>query len=209
MAISELIADLKSKESIEAYWDFRRNDQRNHVHSMIKYPAVMVPNMQGEIFDLVIKYDPDIHNVLDPFMGSGTILVEGLIRGLNVIGIDINPLSYLTVLTKLQQYQEGILREKVGQLIQRIDTLRSLDVVNHNFDGINKWYVDSVITELSKLRQCIMQEPDVKYRRLFWLTFAEIARQADNARASTFKLHIKLEEMIRETEYDCIKKLQG
>lgn len=60
--------------------------------------------MQGEIFDLVLKHDPDIHNVLDPFMGSGTILVEGLVRRLNVIGIDINPLSYLTVLSKLQKY---------------------------------------------------------------------------------------------------------
>ena len=208
MAIADLIADLKSKESIEAYWDFRRNDQRDHVHSMIKYPAVMVPNMQGEIFDLVIKYDPDIHNVLDPFMGSGTILVEGLVRGLNAIGIDINPLSYLTVLTKLQHYQGETLREKAEQLIQRIDALQSLAVVNHNFDGINKWYVDSVITELSKLRLCIMQEPDVKYRRLFWVTFAEIAKQADNARTSTFKLHIKLEEMIRETEYDCIKNFK-
>ena len=100
MAVADLIADLKQKEAIEKYWDFRKNDQRKHVHSMIKYPAVMVPNMQGEIFDLVLKNDPDIHNVLDPFMGSGTILVEGLVRGLDVIGVDINPLSYLTVLVK-------------------------------------------------------------------------------------------------------------
>ena len=111
MEIAELITDLKAKESEEAYWDFRRNDQREHVHSMIKYPAVMVPNMQGEIFDLVLKHDCDIHNVLDPFMGSGTILVEGLIRNLDVIGVDINPLSYLTVLSKTQKYTKKTLRE--------------------------------------------------------------------------------------------------
>ncbi len=80
MAAVEFITDLRAKESIEAYWDFRRNDQRSHVHSMIKYPAVMVPNMQGEIFDLVLKHDPDIHNVLDPFMGSGTILIDLRLR---------------------------------------------------------------------------------------------------------------------------------
>lgn len=208
MATTELIADLKSKESIEAYWDFRRNDRRAHVHSMIKYPAVMVPNMQGEIFDLILKHDPDIHNVLDPFMGSGTILIEGLVRNLNVVGIDINPLSYLTVLTKTQKYAKGTLHMKVDQLLQRIEDAKNRDVELHYFDGIKKWYVDSVIRDLSKIRVCILQEPDVKYRRFFWVTFAEIAKQADNARTSTFKLHIKLDEMIRDTVYDCLQRFK-
>lgn len=205
MAISDLISDLKSRESIESYWDFRKNDQREHVHSMIKYPAVMVPNMQGEIFDLVLKHDADIHNVLDPFMGSGTILVEGLIRKLDVMGIDINPLSYLVVLTKMQKYAKCTLFAKADQLLQRIDLLRNQRVENYYFDGIAKWYVPSVIQDLSKIRLCILQEPDLKYRRLFWITFAEIAKQADNARTSTFKLHIKLEETIRDTDYDCLQ----
>lgn len=208
MAIAELIADLKSKENIEAYWDFRRNDKRAHVHSMIKYPAVMVPNMQGEIFDLVLKHDKDIHNVLDPFMGSGTILIEGLTRNLNVIGIDINPLSYLTVLSKTQKYYGNLLRTKSEMLLQRIESAKSYNVELHNFEGIHKWYVNAVIHDLSLIRLCIMQEPDVKYRRFFWVAFAEIAKQADNARTSTFKLHIKLEETIRDTYYDCLQSFR-
>lgn len=208
MAIAELITDLKAKEAEEAYWDFRRNDQREHVHSMIKYPAVMVPNMQGEIFDLVLKHDSNIHNVLDPFMGSGTILVEGLIRNLDVVGVDINPLSYLTVLSKTQKYAKKTLQTKAYQLLERIEMTNNQEIVLHHFDGIGKWYVDDVIRDLSKLRLCIIQEPDIKYRRFFWVTFGEIAKQADNARTSTFKLHIKLEETIRETEFDCIQKFR-
>jgi site-specific DNA-methyltransferase (cytosine-N4-specific) len=208
MATAELIADLREKESIEAYWDFRRNDQRAHVHSMLKYPAVMVPNMQGEIFDLVLKHDPDIHNVLDPFMGSGTILIEGLIRRLNVIGIDINPLSYLTVLTKTQKYSKHTLHNKCIQLLQRVEIAKVQHVDLYKFDGINKWYVDDVIRDLSILRSCIIQEPEVKYRRFFWVAFAEIAKQSDNARTSTFKLHIKLESTINATEYDCIQSFK-
>lgn len=205
METTKLITDLKSKESIEAYWDFRRKDQRSHVHSMIKYPAVMVPNMQGEIFDIILKYDPSICNVLDPFMGSGTILIEGLIRNLNVIGIDINPLSYLTVLSKTQRYIGDALYVKTEQLLQRIKSTKHCDIKLHYFDGINKWYIDDVIRDLSIIRLSILKEPDVKYRRLFWITFAEIAKQADNARTSTFKLHVKLESMIKNTEYNCIQ----
>lgn len=208
MALGNLIADLKSKESIEAYWDFRRNDQRDHVHSMIKYPAVMVPNMQGEIFDLVLKHDPDIRNVLDPFMGSGTILIEGMIRNLNVVGIDINPLSYLTVLSKTQKYDQATLRLKSEQLLHSIEEAGIGVVDLHRFDGIQKWYVEEVVRDLSILRNCILQEPDVRIRRFFWVTFAEIAKQADNARSSTFKLHIKLEGLIRDSKYDCIRSFR-
>ncbi|WP_343209392.1 hypothetical protein [Anaerolentibacter hominis] len=208
MAIAELITDLKSKEAVEEYWDFRKNDRREHVHSMIKYPAVMVPNMQGEIFDLVLKNDPDIHNVLDPFMGSGTILVEGLIRKLNVVGIDINPLSYLVVLSKMQNYVTNTLYKKTNQLLQRIQVLVNQKSENYSFNGIEKWYKPEIIQMLSKIRLCIIQEPDIKYRRLFWITFAEIAKQADNARTSTFKLHIKSAETIKETEYDCVQNFK-
>lgn len=208
MAVAELIDDIKEKETVEKYWDFRKNDRREHVHSMIRYPAVMVPNMQGEIFDLVLKNDPDIRNVLDPFMGSGTILIEGLVRQLNVIGVDINPLSYLTVLAKMQRYAVSTLQEKVKQLLQRIDFQSHQKVENHWFEGIEKWYKPSVIQELSKIRLCIVQEIDVKYRRFFWVTFAEIAKEADNARSSTFKLHIKTEETIKTTNYDCIKSFK-
>lgn len=204
MAVANLIADLKQKEAVEKYWDFRKNDQREHVHSMIKYPAVMVPNMQGEIFDLVLKNDSDIHNVLDPFMGSGTILVEGLVRGLDVIGVDINPLSYLTVSAKTQKYAINKLYEKTRLLLQRIDVLKDKKIQEHHFDGIGKWYKPSVICELSKIRLCIIQEPDLKYRRFFWVAFADIAKEADNARTSTFKLHIKTEDTIKATNYDCI-----
>lgn len=208
MSIGPLIKDLRSKENIEKYWDFRRNDQREHVHSLIRYPAVMVPNMQGEIFDLILKHDPEIYNVLDPFMGSGTVLVEGLIRELNVMGIDINPLSYLTVLVKTQKYPVKTLKEKVAQLLRRINLREKKKTDNYYFEGITKWYVPSVIQDLSKIRLCIMQEPDIKYRRLFWITFAEIAKQADNSRTSTFKLHIKLEKTIRDTNYDCVQKFK-
>lgn len=53
MSVKEIVEEIKSKDSLPEYWDFKGNDQREHVHSMIKYPAVMVPNMQGEIFDII------------------------------------------------------------------------------------------------------------------------------------------------------------
>lgn len=207
MSITDkIIKDIKKKEAQEEYWDFKNNDKRNHVHGMIKYPAVMVPNMQGEIFDLILKYDSNISNVLDPFMGSGTILIEGLLRGINVLGIDINPLSYLIVLAKTQKYNLSTLKRKTKELLERISLPFKYEL--YSFENINKWYKSEVINELSKIRTAILVEDDIKYRRLFWVTFAEIAKQADNSRTSTFKLHIKEEEDIKKTYYDCFENFK-
>ena len=43
---------------------------------------------------------------------------------------------------------------------------------------------------------------------MFWITFAEIAKQADNSRTSTFKLHIKQQELINNWNYDCIAQFK-
>lgn len=206
MDIKQIIEEIKLKDSHPEYWDFKGNDQRDHVHSMLKYPAVMVPNMQGEIFDILLKHDNSISNVLDPFMGSGTILVEGYLRGLDVIGIDINPLSFLAVKVKLQYYPINILQSKSSELIDRIQTDTSLDCFE--FDNIHKWYKNDIILGLSRIRRAILLEPERKYRQLFWITFAEIAKQSDNSRTSTFKLHIKEKNRIDEWEYDCIEKFK-
>ena len=206
MSVKEIVEEIKSKDSLPEYWDFKGNDQREHVHSMIKYPAVMVPNMQGEIFDIILRHDNTISNVLDPFMGSGTVLVEGCLRGLDVIGIDINPLSFLAVKVKLQRYAINTLQNKSKDLIKRIQNDSSTDCFE--FDNIQKWYKKDIIKSLSKIRRCIMLETDKKYRQLFWVTFAEIAKQADNSRTSTFKLHIKEQRRIDDWNYDCIEKFK-
>ena len=156
---------MKSKDTMPEYWDFKGNDQRDHVHSMIKYPAVMVPNMQGEIFDILLKHDPTISNVLDPFMGSGTILVEGLLRGLDVSGVDINPLSYLAVNVKTEKYSVNKLQKKSKELIDRIEKDNSEELFD--FPNISKWYKNDIILSLSRIRRNILLEPELKYRRLF------------------------------------------
>lgn len=74
------------------YWDFV--DYRKN-RPIIRYPATMVAPMQECILKEVISDDDTIRNVLDPFSGSGTVLLEGQKLNLDVIGFDINPLAIL------------------------------------------------------------------------------------------------------------------
>jgi hypothetical protein len=63
---------------------------RSHVHGFHTYPARMHPVTASR---LVRAFTPGNGRVLDPFCGSGTVLVEALIAGRSAIGTDLNPLA--------------------------------------------------------------------------------------------------------------------
>lgn len=65
----------------ENHWDYRgnNNSERDYVHGFCTYPAMMVPKMQREMLDVCLEHLQDTSiRLLDPFAGSGTILVEGI-----------------------------------------------------------------------------------------------------------------------------------
>ena len=185
----------------ENYWDF--SEYRNEA-ALVKYPAVMVAPMQGRILEEITSTDNTIHNVFDPFLGTGTVLSEGRKLGLNVFGFDINPLAVLISKT----YLEGIPEEKASDSINALNTRITMlngNVVSHNFTNINKWFNDDVILSLSVIRQAIIGETDVQIRRFFWCCFAETVKHYSNTRTSTFKLHIKETVQINSIVDDSIE----
>lgn len=78
----------------DEYWSFKNEYKRDHSHSYFRYPAMMVPQMIRKILDEICEANPNIKHIHDPF-GSGTILTETMLRGLEFTGRDINPLSIL------------------------------------------------------------------------------------------------------------------
>ena len=55
----------------------------------------MVPRMQGDIIDTILTSKRKRCHVIDPFVGSGTVMSEAQLRGIDFTGIDINPLAVL------------------------------------------------------------------------------------------------------------------
>jgi len=182
------------------YWDF--SGYRNE-NALVRYPAVMVAPMQECLLKEIIAADDTVHNVIDPFFGTGTVLLEGQKLDLDVLGFDINPLAAL--ITKVQL--EGIPHDKAQDCINALNTRITMLIGNvspHRFTNIKKWFNDDVILSLSVIRQAIMGEPDKRIRCFFWCCFAETVKRYSNTRTSTFKLHIKKAPQINATIDDSI-----
>ena len=77
--------------------DFRKAETRSLTHCFHDYPARMIPPLAAR---LIQAYAPQTGFLFDPYCGSGTSLVEGLLAGLKVAGTDLNPLARLISFAK-------------------------------------------------------------------------------------------------------------
>lgn len=188
----------------EAYWNFNEF-RRNGIHKIANYPAMMVAPMQYKLIEDIINTEGNITNIFDPFHGSGTTLVEGYRLGLDVIGIDINPLANLITKVKLQGIDKNTIYNSNELLLKNINKLKQSDSIElHSFDKIDKWFRKDIIYDLSIIRNCIKLEKDRITREYYWTCMSDLIRKYSNTRSSTFKLHIKDQNKIFNMENNLI-----
>ena len=184
------------------FWDFSnyRNDTQ-----LVHYPATMVAPMQIQLISDILEDDPSINSILDPFVGSGTIMEIGNKLGIkDLFGIDINPFAKLITEVRLLSFSKDTLNASIQKIrIHLTYYLGNVPIVF--FPGITKWFRVDIIHDLSLLKYCIELELDCNIRKLFWVCFAEIVRRYSNTRSSTFKLHLKTLEKIQDINNDCLE----
>lgn len=172
------------------HWSFDGRAGREFSHAFLQYPAMMVPQMQGELIDHIRSIVPNVQHIWDPFVGAGTSLGEAMLRGLDFSGNDINPLAVLVSKTKRGPLYIEALREKSKILLERIERDKN-ERVSVNFPGLEKWFNITARIELSRIKRAIETEPALWARRFFWVAMAEAIRLTSNSRTSTYKLHIR------------------
>lgn len=192
----------------EDHWDYRGNSksERDYVHGFCTYPAMMVPKMQREILEVCLAQSENKRpKLLDPFAGSGTILVEGMLQGLDIVGVDVNPLAVLLCKAKTTIINPEVLKQHRKTIKCKIEELKESQIDKHSFDGIEKWFTEQAIADLSILRSAIIGDDDINIRRFFWATFCEVVRIVSNSRDCTYKLHIKEKADIDSYDKDGIE----
>ncbi|HRI68108.1 MAG TPA: DNA methyltransferase [Polyangium sp.] len=76
---------------------------RAHVHGFHSYPARMHPLTARRLIE---AFSRSGDTVLDPFCGSGTVLVEARLAGRRAIGVDANPLAVRLATRKVRAASE-------------------------------------------------------------------------------------------------------
>jgi DNA modification methylase len=152
----------------------------NYTHSLFPYPAKFPPE---PIRHHILKYSVPGANILDPFCGSGTVLVECLLHNRNSVGIDLNPVSTLISKVKSTIYS-GEQIEELKTVIAKVDfainnyfiwktsTLSNKQL--QNYKNIEHWFKTEMIEELSAIKQGFLSNVETSIHDLLWMGFLNI-----------------------------------
>lgn len=148
-------------------------------HSIHPYPAKVLVNIPHFFLaNEVLSGDGDF--VLDPFCGSGTVLLEAILARRNGLGVDANPLARLIATVKTTPLGCDRLEAAAVDLIARVEGAvggREVpDVVN-----IEHWFYPHVVEQLCAIRSAIRSVGRPDFRRFFWLCFSWCSRRVSLA----------------------------
>lgn len=171
---------------IKDRWSFKKANTKEYTHCYHTYPAMMIPQIARKLIE---EYRPDgrLELILDPYMGSGTTLVESSLSGINSVGTDLNPLARLMSKVKTTHYDHHSLLMQFRYIQASLITYTEDKVKEQNFDRISNytfWYNESTLLKLSYLSQLINTIDDKDF---FNIALSEVVREVSFTRNGEFK----------------------
>lgn len=160
---------------------------RAHVHGFHTYPARLHPDTAAR---LVSAFAPPGGRVLDPFCGSGTVLVEALVQGRQPFGTDLNPLAVRLARCKTRPRAEAelaALSAGARQLADQADARRKARAgASRRFIAEDmELFEPHVLLELDSLRGGIAALPESPLRADLWLVLSAILGKFSRQRGDT------------------------
>lgn len=205
------------KKYIDTSWDYRNDDTKLSNHGFHTYPAMMIPQIARRLIE---TYSKDAKVLFDPFVGSGTSILEAKLHASfeKAYGIDINPLARLVAKVKSTPIKQDLLVQITEALIQKCqDDKLTANLLNQaiqkpTFKNIEFWFKPDIITDLTIIKNNIASI-DVKNKKnrqdlidFCNVAFSEIIRLTSNTRNSEFKLYRMSEKALLKHNPNAIEE---
>ena len=180
-------------------------------HGIHRYPAKFIPQIPRFCID---KYSKPGDDVLDPFMGSGTTLLESYVSGRNSYGIDIHPLARLIAKVKITPLEPSKLGTTAEVLLGRVraDSADN-DVWIPEIPNREHWFRPNVLSGLATIKRNIWNLEEGPQKDFFKICFSSIIRKVSNSDNDSLIPEVtsfqkKLDEQ-GKTSYDPISRFEN
>jgi len=125
----------------------REKDTTKHVHRLHPYKGKFIPQLvEYFIDDHIDKFKQKVYFkkgdiILDPFMGSGTALVQANELGINSIGVDVSKFNCLITKCKIRDYDIEYLEKTIKKIVPSINLYEADNKIDQfEEDLLNKLY---------------------------------------------------------------------
>jgi hypothetical protein len=163
-------------------WDFAglgMKDTQRGVHFFHHWTAKFIPQIPGRIIE---RYAKPGEVVVDPFMGSGTTLVEAIQRGHDAWGTDINPLAVRIAQAKTTPIDNEALADFIAWLEEAAgNPSRHLARSPLLFEGGEPWFREDVARGIRAIRNRA-RRLDAATRNFTLVGLSDLLKGMSNAR---------------------------
>lgn len=149
-----------------------------YTHLIHTYPAKLLVHIPYFFLNNSFFSKKD-DNVLDPFNGSGTVLLESILSNRNGLGADANPLARLIAEVKVKQLDTIKLSAIVKMVITNAIKYKEAiipDVVNCDF-----WFPEKTKYQLAKLLTVINKIEDEPIKKFMLISFSNCVKKVSYA----------------------------
>ncbi len=140
----------------------REKDTTKHVHRLHPYKGKYIPQLVEYFLDnhtdefKATSYFKPGDIVLDPFLGSGTTIIQSLELGIHSVGIDISEFNCMISSCKAAPYDDQYLQKAVNKLITSL--------VSFENDSKIEEFERELLTELAAFNSLHFPAYDFKYK---------------------------------------------
>ena len=174
-----------SKTPIDKSWSFSDKtikDTAYITHGYYTYPAKFIPQLAARIINENSK-EGDI--VVDPFMGSGTTIVEAIVNKRIGIGIDVNEIAYLLAKVKstpinsvelakeFLNIQNDLSKRLNGKYEKYLNEATKRIPINERIDY---WFPEEQKSKLLIILDRILEIKNNDIKNFFLVSFAQILK---------------------------------
>ncbi len=176
-----------SKIEIDYSWSFSdktAKDTAYITHGYYTYPAKFIPQLASR---LIGEYSQEGDIVVDPFMGSGTTVVEAIVNGRIGIGTDINEIANLLSKVKTTPIENLVLGEEFEKIKSDLKIRTGEKFVEYRENALKKiaqneridyWFRPEQKEKLAIILDRILEIADSNVRNFFLVAFAQILKSA-------------------------------
>jgi len=148
-------------------------------HGIHRYPSKFIPQIPRLCLE---RYSSPGDLILDPFMGSGTALLEALLLGRDAIGIDIHPLARLIAKVKLTPLDPDAAAREAAGLERAISGDRNSNPAwIPEIPNRAHWFRPEVLRDLATIRKHLCALPPGALRDFFAVCFSSVIRRVSNS----------------------------
>ena len=169
----QLVDQIPSSVETGAHLVITSNNVTGYTHGMIRYPSKFIPQVPRWA---IANFSEPGDVVLDPFVGSGTTMVEARLQARNSIGLDMNPFAVLASNVKSDPLDGAALENSLVRISKKVEIQDATRANIPDFPLKEFWFDPSVLRRISRILAAINEIEDRWIRDFFKLTLGSIVK---------------------------------